>query len=212
MSHINRLHLGILSWPDNSSSAANFFFLLRGDHLLWSLLICFHSVLHHPSLVFTSCLFPFCISLSVHFTVAHFWLTFLHSLLAPAPSSHPQLCVVQGLRSLHPDGIRSPLPWQLAAFSSPCILDIFCPPSALPVFSQGSWVVSGVSSKLTSCLCFGPALLTRPPWHWVSNESAAGASGSCWVWPKSHWLWKQLETREDLISAPRIWPRVWCNV
>lgn len=76
----------------------------------------------------------------------------------------PAFSLLGSYSSPHPNGICSPPSWRLTAFSSPSIFMSCCHP---PVFREGSWAVAGISSKLPSCLCYGSALLTRPPWSWV---------------------------------------------
>lgn len=148
--------------------------------LFSSLFFCF---LHDPSLVFTSCSLPFCLSISVHgnrwpisdwhFSIVSWLLTHPHvlSFVLSVDFILHHVLMESAACSL---GSWPPLA-HLASWVSPII-------ASLPAFSQGSWVVAGVSSKLTSCLCYKAALLTRPFWHWMSNVSLlqeqAAAAGS----------------------------------
>ena len=119
--------------------------------------------------------------------------------MASATTSCPQLCNLRGLdSSLYPDGIRSPLSWQPAGFSSPSILGIFChlPSACVQPGELGDGrclLKADILLVLQACI-INKAVLTLN----VQYESAAGESGSCWVWPKSY-SWKQGKTLSLLL-------------
>lgn len=205
VSHISRPHLEILFWPNHSclqvpptpagppppkkgiiscDPCSSVFILFSSGSFPGIYLLLFTM----PSSSFSS-----------FQEAVHLWRTFLHSLLAPATSTCPQLCILQGLHSsLHPDGICSPLSWQPAAFSSPSILDISCHPFSACVqlreLGDGRCLFKAdILLVLRACIINKTALTLN-----VQYESAPGESGSCWVWPKSY-SWKQGRTLSLLL-------------
>lgn len=111
--------------------------------------------------------------------------------MASDTSSCPQLCTLCGLHpSPCPDGIRSLLSWQLAAFSSPSILGISYHHFSACVqprkLSGGRCLFKADILLVLQACIINKTFLTLN----VQCESAAGASGSCRVWTKSP-SWKQ---------------------
>ena len=89
--------------------------------------------------------------------------------------------------SPHPNGICRPASWRLTAFSSPRISPVLLSPSCV----QGGELGGGRRLFQTAILlCYGSALLTRPPGCRVFLGDCCGSGGSFWAWPTSH-RWKQ---------------------